>query len=393
MKSIDLAIIGGGCAGLSLARDIARREKGKATRSKIMVFEPRTNYENDRTWCYWSLEGEEADPLVSRQWEAWQFSKGSETVRQRSSQSRYCLVAGHDFYADAIETIQHADGLDLQLGIEVNAIESCAEGFKVNTTAGDYLARRVVDTRPPVMTKGNVATLYQAFEGVEIETDQRIGDPEIASLMAQMHTDQDGFAFDYLLPLGPKRWLVEATLFSPDSESARELSKKLQACLHRIIPDGEFRCLRREKGMIPMGYRIPESESHAGWVRAGTAGGAVRAASGYAYRRIQRWAEECARHFTDSGEVIGHPEDSWIRRKMDFIFLKVLRNEPEQAPELFIRLARGISADAMARFMMDRATILDLLAVVWAVPKKPFLRNLFNRDSPANSIPLKKNPA
>jgi lycopene beta-cyclase len=78
---------------------------------------------------------------------------------------------------------------------------------------------------------------------------------------------------------------------------------------------------------------------------------------------------------------------------MDFIFLKVLRNEPEQAPELFIRLARGISADAMARFMMDRATILDLLAVVWAVPKKPFLRNLFNRDGPVNRIPLKKDLA
>lgn len=393
MKPIDLAIIGGGCAGLALARDIARRNEGKQDGSKVIVFEPRTHYENDRTWCYWSLAGEADDPLVSRHWQAWQFSKDGEAVRQRSSQSRYCLVSGCDFYADAIATIQRSDSLDLKLGIEVKAIESCHGGFKVTTTVGDYLARRVVDTRPPSMTQGIEAALYQAFEGVEIETDERIGDPEIASLMAQMHTDQNGFAFDYLLPLGPKRWLVEATLFSPDPGCGNDLSEKLQACLHRIIPDGDFRCLKREKGMIPMGYRIPKSESHAGWVRAGTAGGAVRAASGYAYRRIQRWSQECARRFTDSGEVLGHPEDSWARRKMDFIFLKVLRNEPERAPEIFIRLARGISADAMARFMMDRATVLDLLAVVLAVPKKPFLRNLFSRDNPVKRIPLKRDPA
>lgn len=390
MKPIDLAIIGGGCAGLALARDIAKRTEGKQDVPQVVVFEPRTHYENDRTWCYWSLAGEADDPIVSRHWEAWQFSKDDEAVCQRSSQSRYCHVSGSDFYADAISKIQRSDRLDLKLGVEVKAIESCHGGFKVTTTVGDYLARRIVDTRPPSMTQGNVAALYQVFEGVEIETDEEIGDPKIASLMAQMHTDQNGFAFDYLLPLGPKRWLVEATRFSPDHGCGNNLSEKLQACLQRIIPNGNFRCLRREKGMIPMGFHVPKTESHAGWVRAGTSGGAVRASSGYAYRRIQRWSQECARRFTDSGEVIGHPEDSWARRKMDDIFLKVLRNEPEQAPELFIRLARRTSADTLARFMMDRASVLDLLAVVLAVPKKPFIRNLFSGNHPAKRIPLNK---
>lgn len=380
MKQIDLAIIGGGCAGLSLARDIAGRNGGKR---QVTVFEPRTHYENDRTWCYWSLKGEADDTLVSRRWQAWQFSKAGEAVIQRSSQSQYCLVSGSDFYTDALAKIQRAEGFELLLGVEVNAVESCVGGFKVTTTAGEYLARRVVDTRPPEIT----AEIYQAFEGVEIETAHAIGDPEIPSLMTHMQSDGDGFGFDYLLPLGPNRWLVEATVFSPDPGCGNHLSEKLQASLHRIIPDGNFHCLRREKGMIPMGYRLPKADGNKDRVKAGTAGGAVRAASGYAYRRIQRWSQECAQRFTDSGEVIGHPEDSWVQRKMDFLFLKVLRNEPELAPELFCRLARGISADAMARFMMDRAGGLDLLAVVWALPKRPFLRQLFSQDNSAHRLP------
>ncbi len=393
MTTIDLAIIGGGCAGLSLARDIALRTEDKQDGRQVTVFEPRTHYENDRTWCFWSLKDEAEDPLVSRRWKSWQFSKNADTVLHQSSQSRYCLVSGADFYADATATIDRADDIDLQLGVQVKSVESCTGGFRVTTTVGDYLARRVVDTRPPAYTKGTEAVLYQAFEGVEVETAHEIGDQEIASLMAQMHTDEEGFGFDYILPLGSGQWLVEATLFGFEPGCGKHLSEKLEACLHRLVPDGDFRYLRREKGMIPMGYRSPEPGSEAGWVRAGTAGGAVRAASGYAYRRIQRWSRECARHFTESGEVLGHPEDSWARRKMDFLFLKVLRNEPGLAPELFYRLTRGVSADAMARFMMDRASCLDLFAVMWSLPKMPFLRNLLKRDDPARHLPLQKSAA
>jgi len=385
MKRIDLAILGGGCAGLSLARDIAGRTEGKR---QVSVFEPRTHYENDRTWCYWSLKNEAEDPLVSRRWQAWQFSKSGAPVIQRSSQSHYCLVTGSDFYADALAAIQRADLIDLQLGVSVIAVESCTGGFKVATTTGDYLARCVVDTRPPEMT--HQAKIYQAFEGVEIETAHAIGDPEIPYLMAQMQSDHDGFGFDYILPLAPDRWLVEATVFSPDPGCGNHLSEKLQISLHRMIPGGDYCCLRRERGLIPMGDQFSKSASNPNWVIAGTAGGAVRAASGYAYRRIQRWSQECALRFIESGEVIGHPEDSWVQRKMDFLFLKVLRNDPELAPELFYRLAHGISADAMARFMTDRANGLDLLAVVWALPKRPFLRQLFNRGESSRFQSAKK---
>ena len=78
---------------------------------------------------------------------------------------------------------------------------------------------------------------------------------------------------------------------------------------------------------------------------------------------------------------------------MDFLFLKVLRNEPQLAPELFYRLTGRITPDAMARFMMDRASGLDLFSVMWSLPKMPFLRNLLKRDHLARRLPLQKGAA
>jgi len=384
MKPVDLAILGGGCAGLSLARDIARL----GTLSRVVVLEPRPRYENDRTWCFWSLAGEAEDPLISRRWSAWRFSRVGEQAVHQSTQSHYCLISGADFYRDALASIHATAAIDLRLGVKVDAVEPTAGKFTVRTTAGDFVAAKVVDTRPPETKHRRAPLFFQAFEGVEIETDQTLGDPHIAGLMDHMRSDGNSFCFDYVLPLGPRRWLVEATRFSPDVETKDLLSRDLRESLHRLIPSGEFRRLRSEKGTIPMGSTPAPSTGSAGWVRAGTVGGAVRSASGYAYRRIQQWSQDCARKFIAAESVVGHPRDSPIRRGMDSLFLQVIRNDPKLAPALFLRLARGMQPDAMARFMVDQARCTDVMAVIKSLPKTPFLNQLFRRRHPPSNLPV-----
>ncbi len=50
---VDLLILGGGCAGLSLASRLA--EFGKDA-PKVLIIEQRESYTNDRTWCFWDIE-------------------------------------------------------------------------------------------------------------------------------------------------------------------------------------------------------------------------------------------------------------------------------------------------------------------------------------------------
>jgi lycopene beta-cyclase len=45
---------------------------------------------------------------------------------------------------------------------------------------------------------------------------------------------------------------------------------------------------------------------------------------------------------------------------------------------LFYNLTKKLTAPRFARFMTERASILDLLWIIWCMPKLIFLKALFN---------------
>ncbi|MEM6916469.1 MAG: lycopene cyclase family protein, partial [Verrucomicrobiota bacterium] len=350
-------------------------EKGEPLR--IVVIEPRTEYEDDRTWCFWESQNDAGDSLVKHRWNTWSFSTNAKRHRQSSSRWAYSMVSGEDFYQDAQEAIAKAKGIELQLGTRVLGVESTEGGIEVTTSSGSLLASRVVDTRPPRYGPEDRLPLYQVFAGAVLETEEPLGDSSVAGLMEHMRTDELGFCFDYVLPLEENQWLFEVTRFCPENEPLSRLESDLEESLASLLPAGKFRVLRQEAGMIPMGHVIRRETHDPRWVVAGTGGGAVRAASGYAYRRIQKWSRRCARAFYETGTVIDHPHDSRIRRGMDALFLDVLLANPERTPELFYRLARRTRTDTLARFMMDEAGTFDLLSVILSLPPPPFLKQIY----------------
>lgn len=395
MERVDLAILGGGCAGLSLARDLAKlADPGSPKPPEVIVIEPREHYEDDRTWCFWEGACEKGDPLVKHRWQAWRFSTRSEERTQASCRWAYCLVSGEDFYRQTRKTIAETPWIELRLGTSVTHLTPTEEGIVLETSAGPLLASRVVDTRPPRYEKGRRFPLYQSFAGAVVECRESPGDPDIAGLMENMRTDERGFRFDYILPLGNDHWLIEATRFSVENEPLALLEDDLELTLQSTLPSGDFQVHRRESGMIPMGRVVSRAARDPRWVAAGTGGGAVRAASGYAYKRIQRWSHRCALAFHQTGEVIGHPPDSRMRQAMDGLFLRVLRAEPNRAPDLFYHLARRTRPATLARFMMDQAGPWDLLSVVLSFPPLPFLKEIWKSGTTRSSAtPVVRNSA
>ena len=75
-ETFDIAILGGGCAGLSLARELTNLSYSK----RVIVIEPRTIYEHDRTWCFWAEAQHSLSEIVSNKWQHWRFSSLSDTV-------------------------------------------------------------------------------------------------------------------------------------------------------------------------------------------------------------------------------------------------------------------------------------------------------------------------
>ena len=62
--------------------------------------------------------------------------------------------------------------------------------------------------------------------------------------------------------------------------------------------------------------------------------------------------------------------------EMDHLFLNVLVRNPMLGPELFRRLFGQLEPSRLVRFMTDRPSPVDLMALVACLPKTPFLQAL-----------------
>ena len=66
MKEFDYVIIGGGCAGLSLAYEL--EINNKLVSKTLAIIEPRAEYKRDKTWSFWKVINHNFDDCVIKSW-------------------------------------------------------------------------------------------------------------------------------------------------------------------------------------------------------------------------------------------------------------------------------------------------------------------------------------
>jgi lycopene beta-cyclase len=370
----DTVIIGGGLAGLSLANHLIQGSQKNVNPHplNVLIVEPRRAYNNDRTWCFWH---DETDPLASHQWSSWQFSQQNKQTLCGSINFRYQCVQAKDFYHHALQGLTKNQGIHLINNTLVEHVFPHKDGVILATDSGIIQANHIIDTRPPKATNPH---LFQTFIGIEIEALEPVFDPTNIELMTDMQCDKNGFGFSYILPFSEHRALIEPTRFHRPGMPMEVLHVDLLRLLKRCTNNGPYQVIRTEKGTLPMGYS-PNPTLHDRWVLAGASGGAIRPSTGYAYLRIQRWAKTCAKELLAGRPPNGHSTDPWIYRRMDQLFLQLIRNNPDLAPNLFMNLATNTHPDALVRFLSDMATTSDFYQVVSALPASPFLTQILRQ--------------
>jgi lycopene beta-cyclase len=371
----DLLILGGGAAGLSLARRLA--EQGAAA-PRTLVLESRVDYADDRTWCFWMHPSAQLTHLVRRRWAKVSLASPTERVLVDCPEFPYALLPSGGFYQDSRECLARSERVRLAMGVSVLGEPRKVDGlWEVETSAGVQRARWIVDTRPSAPPAEGAAVLWQSFLGQEIEAAGPVFDPTVAEIMHFTQGEAGQILFHYLLPLSPTRALLEVTAFSPKPAGPDAFRAELNRFIDRRLEGRRYQLRREEHGILPMGLPNPVPSADATYVRAGLLAGGARASSGYAFQRIQRWAESCALSLADGHGPRPHAADGWILGRMDALFLQVLRRRPELAPTLFLAMFRRVAPARLARFMSDQATLIDNLAVIAALPPGPFLRELF----------------
>ena len=370
----DLIILGGGCAGLSLAMRLA--ELGPNC-PRALIIEERTHYTNDRTWCFWDDGSTRIRPLVQHRWQNMKIQAEGRSVTVDCGAKPYQMLPADVFYAAAIEQISKNKRIQLIMDAFVLALPYKRSGkWQIETSQARHQASIVIDTRPVKKATRGAAILWQSFYGREIECEDAVFNPTCTDLMNFDDGNATNIRFSYVLPVSPYRALIETTVFGPDPLGQPALSSDLSTAVARYVNGVGFRILREENGVLPMGTATAKANPDVTYVRAGVNWGGARASTGYAFQRIQRWADVCAKQLGKGKFPIGHKPDPLLLRGMDHLFLSVLHTRSAAAPAMFLSMFEKVDPARIIRFLSNGGTLLDRAIVASVLPVIPFMKEI-----------------
>lgn len=386
----DFAVIGGGCAGLSLATAIAATAgAGRGRAPRIVIVEPRERYVRDRTWCMWPVEAQPFTAAIRHRWSRWEVRTPGRTIIRGSERLPYVHIAADAFYEQALARLRDR-GVELHLGVSATSVTDEGDGVTIETSAGPLRARLAFDSRPAKMESAEAlanaeaggvdeVNLLQHFVGWEIEADGAPFDPSTAILMDFEVPQEDGLHFLYVLPFSRDRALVEATYFSGSTLPTATYEARIRDYLARRFAVRDFAIEFRERGVIPMTTAPASPQPSPRVFDIGLRGGLAKPSTGYAFLAIQRYSREMAARLLRAGDRPPRPPAARPARAvaMDRVFLSYLHRSPERGPDLFADLFERLPPELLIRFLSDRASPRECLRVMSASPLSAMTREVF----------------
>lgn len=354
---LDIAIIGGGSAGMTLA--------AKLDNLSAAVFEPKTAAERDCSWALWAepQQLEALRPALKGSWNKWRLVDHDGEVIHHSPQYRYTSLSSAQY-------LQHCESILKEPVSLVRAAVDClvveGSGGEFNAGGQRYKAQTIYDSRPSTAVDHS---LRQHFVGWEIIVTEPIDDVDIATLMDFRVDQSRGLHFIYVLPYSDRHLMIESTMISTqleDKDWYRNAMSQWLADRNITIES----CLREEYGVISMAAVPP---SHNKVARIGAAGGAVRLSSGYAFSTIQAQMATLAASIAAGENKVPAP---FSRRLifMDKVFNRALNAQPDHGVAFFMATGNALNGDQFPRFMLGRAGLFIWIKVIMAMPKWVFIK-------------------
>ena len=363
VERFEIAIVGAGCAGLSLAWHLL--DAGIDGRRLVLV-DPRTTYGRDRTWCFFEVWPHPFERLVTHRWARWRVrAPGGPWIERGDPDLAYAHLPADAFY-ETVRARLAAAGVSLRLGVRAGAVDESAHDARLETSSGLLEAALVFDSRPPLADRSRDVSLLQHFEGWEVLLEEDRFDPEVATLMDfDVPQAGRGAQFVYVLPFDRRRALVEATWFSPDSPGDWALHRER---LVRYIGDVPFTIVHRERGVIPMTTASAAARWSPRVVPIGLAGGLAKPSTGYAFVDIQRHSAAIAADL-GAGRPLGLTSPRpWSSHLQDDVFLEYLSRNPLGGAGAIVGLFDRLAPDLTARFLHDRVSVRERVLVMLAMP-------------------------
>ncbi|MEV7192053.1 lycopene cyclase family protein [Streptomyces sp. NPDC093510] len=408
MLDTQIAIVGAGAAGLSLAYHLVNGRTGGRTPSMVLVDAPAGPLKPaERTWCFWEEPGGAFDTALTAAWDTLRVrAPDGSTVAASPAPLSYKMLRSTSFESlvgdrlsgepDVVRLAGVVTGIR-ELGRELSRGPGPGAEIHLRSPAGRpsvLRARWVFDSRPPRVLPPGRTTLLQHFRGWFITADRPAFDPRVADLM-DFRTRQPahGLSFVYALPTSPTQTLVEYTEFSRQVLDDRGYDDALRRYLRHELALEHYEITRVEHGVIPMtDARFPRRSSPSVF-RIGTAGGATRPSTGYTFAAIQRQARAVAAAYHRGRTPQPPAAHSAWSRAMDAVLLRALHTGRVSGAEFFSDLFRQVPMERLLRFLDGRTSTREDLSIGLRTPVRPMLRTALELPLlPRNPTTLARSP-
>ena len=354
MKEFDYVILGGGCAGLSLAYqlDINNKIKNKT----LAIVEMRKEYKRDKTWSFWKITDHNFDDCIIKSWNNFTINIKSETYEVLNKEYPYQTIDSGLFYQKILKQLKQNKNI---------------EYFK-NTNELKLENSIIFNSFP---TKENHENeLWQHFKGLEIETSKNIFDDEIFNLMDFDCDQKKNVHFFYTLPFAKNRALIETTWLSKmNDKSLEDYDIQLETYIKDTLKIKDYKINYEEEGAIPLFY--PRNKVDKNKINIGSSGGMTRLSTGYTFLNIQ----EHSKYLVNNIDQIQNVKPYHIGKKYEFldkIFLNVLKSHPDKMPKIFFNMFKA-PPKKVIKFLSNKSNIFDDLSIIFKMPKWIFVKSIF----------------
>ena len=353
MKEFDYVIIGGGCAGLSLAYELDLHEKLNS--KTLAIVEPRTEYKRDKTWSFWKVNPHNFEDCVKKNWKEFSIKTPFDSRVIKCDNFPYQSIDSGLFYNKINERLTKNKNIKF------------FKNIKDLNTNNSF----VFNSIPSLQDVGS--NLWQHFHGIEIETNEEFFNDSTVDLMDFDCDQRNNVHFFYVLPFSKNKGMIETTWLSKEDKSLKDYESQIKNYINRLgLKD--YKINFKEEGAIPLFHPVNKKEKNK--MNIGTAGGMTRLSTGYTFLNIQ----EHSKYIRMNIENIQNTKKYEIEKKYQFldkIFLRVLKKHPEKMPQIFSNMF-GTSYIATIKFLSNKSNILEDLSIILKMPKWIFIKSIFN---------------
>ena len=353
MKEFDYIIIGGGCAGLSLAYELEINNKLKE--KTLAIIETRQEYKRDKTWSFWKVTDHNFEDCVIKSWNSFTINT-LEGFHELSNKSfPYQSINSEKFYKK----------INSRLSLNPNV--SLFKNLNEINSKNSLIFNSVLES------KLDKSKLWQHFQGIEIETSKDIFDDEIVNLMDFNCDQKNDEHFFYTLPFNKNRALIETTWLSDlEDQSLMNYDFQLKNYIKNNLGIKNYKINFKEKGAIPLFY--PSFNNNDKNIKIGSAGGMTRLSTGYTFLNIQEHSKYIVKNINRIEKIrMFHLGKKY--QFLDKIFLRVLKNYPEKMPKIFFEMFKA-SSNSVIKFLSNKSNIFEDINIIRRMPKLIFIRAL-----------------